>query len=161
MNTAYLGLGSNSNPLQHIKLAIEWLDKEFSQLALSPVYRSASVGFEGDDFINLVARIETDISVDELKQRLIEIEDANGRLRDVAKFSDRTLDIDILLFNDLVSDSPDMVLPREEILLYAHVLRPLAELAPKLLHPRTGNTMQDIWENFSGKRDYLQLVSDF
>lgn len=161
MNTAYLGLGSNSNPLRHIKLAIEWLDQEFSQLALSPVYRSAAVGFEGEDFINLVARIETDISVDELKQRLIEIEDANGRLRDVPKFSDRTLDIDILLFNNLVSDSPDMVLPREEILLYAHVLRPLAELAPKLLHPRTGKTMQDIWKNFSAKRDYLQLVNDF
>ncbi len=160
MSTAYLGLGSNAEPGIHLGIAIDWLGREFQQLALSPIYRSAAVGFAGKDFINLVARIETNSSPTTLKQQLIEIEDANGRLRDVPKFSDRTLDIDILLFDDQVSDCPELILPREEILLYAHVLRPLAELAPDLVHPRVGKPMAEIWEKFKGKRDYLVLVGN-
>lgn len=158
MAVVYLGLGSNTEPETHLKIAIDWLQAEFSELVLSPAYRSTSVGFEGDDFINLVARIETDLNPLSLKQRLTAFEDSNGRDRSTPRFSDRVIDIDILLHDQTVSDEPKLVLPREEILHYAHVLRPLAELAPELVHPRSGQTMLEIWQAFKGNKDYLNPI---
>lgn len=156
MSTVYLGLGSNTNPVQHLATAIDWLDREFTGLELSPAYRSESVGFDGDDFINLVALIETELEPLELKQQLTTFEDANGRDRTTPRFSDRVIDIDILMYDDFVSDDPKLILPREEVLHYAHVLRPLAELAPELEHPRVEKTMGVIWQSFSGKTSYLK-----
>jgi len=158
MSVVYLGLGSNTNPEQHLKTAIDWLAHEFSRLELSPAYRSESVGFDGDDFINLVARIETEIEPLALKQLLTAFEDSNGRDRSTPRFSDRVIDIDILLYDDLASDDPKLILPREEILHYAHVLRPLAELAPALIHPRAGKTLEKIWQVFPGKTNYLSPI---
>ncbi|MBE9548362.1 MAG: 2-amino-4-hydroxy-6-hydroxymethyldihydropteridine diphosphokinase [Proteobacteria bacterium] len=158
MSVVYLGLGSNTNPGQHLATAIDWLGREFTGLELSPAYRSASVGFDGDDFINLVARINTNLEPLQLKHQLTSFEDANGRDRTTPRFSDRVIDIDILLYDDMVSDDPKLILPREEVLQYAHVLRPLAELAPALKHPRAGKTMGDIWQAFSGKTGYLSPV---
>ncbi|MCF6264307.1 MAG: 2-amino-4-hydroxy-6-hydroxymethyldihydropteridine diphosphokinase [Xanthomonadales bacterium] len=158
MAVVYLGLGSNTAPEAHLKIAIDWLQAEFSELVLSPAYRSTSVGFEGDDFINLVARIETELSPLSLKQRLTAFEDSNGRDRSTPRFSDRVIDIDILLYEQTISDDPKLILPREEILYYAHVLRPLAELVPELMHPRLGQTMREIWQAFDGNRSYLSPV---
>ncbi|MCF6225096.1 MAG: 2-amino-4-hydroxy-6-hydroxymethyldihydropteridine diphosphokinase [Xanthomonadales bacterium] len=155
MAVVYLGLGSNTEPEAHLKIAIDWLQVKFSGLALSPAYRSTSVGFEGDDFINLGARIETDLDPLPLKQLLTAFEDSNGRDRSTPRFSDRVIDIDILLYNQTISDDAKLILPREEILHYAHVLRPLAELAPELIHPRLGQTMREIWQAFDGNRSYL------
>ncbi len=93
------------------------------------------VGFDGDDFINLVARVETELHPMELREYLRDLEDRFGRKRDVAKFSDRSLDIDILLYDDLVLLSPVLEIPRAEILKFAHVLKPLADLEPDLIHP--------------------------
>lgn len=158
MSTVYLGLGSNTDPEAHLKAAIDWLDREFSGLELSPAYRSESVGFDGSDFINLVARIETNVKPLMLKQQLTTFEDANGRDRSTPRFSDRVIDIDILLYGSQISDDPKLILPREEILHYAHVLRPLAELAPELEHPRAEKTMAEIWQEFSGKTSYLSPI---
>jgi len=155
MATVYLGLGSNTEPEKHLKIALDWLQKEFSELELSPAYRSTSVGFEGDDFINLVARVDTRLDPLPLKQLLTAFEDSNGRDRNTPRFSDRVIDIDILLHGLTVSDDPNLILPREEILHYAHVLRPLAELAPELIHPRSGSSMWEIWQAFDGNKSYL------
>ncbi len=161
MHVVYLGLGSNTEPVEHLQTAIDWLGGEFTGLALSSAYRSSSVGFEGRDFINLAARIETDIEPLALKKQLTEFEDLNGRNRNTPRFSDRVIDIDILLYNEDISDDPKLILPREEILHYAHVLRPLAELAPDLIHPRTGKRMADIWESFEGNKNYLSPSVEF
>lgn len=161
MNKAWLGLGSNVNAEAHIRAGIAELGKQFGHISLSPVYASAAVGFEGDDFINLVARVETVMQPVELRQYLRDLEDRYGRKRDVPKFSDRVLDIDILLYDDLVIFSPLLEIPRAEILKFSHVLKPLADLDPDLLHPSELRTLADIWETSDLDDSYLQLLSDF
>lgn len=152
MSTAWLGLGSNINAETHIRAAIDELTTQFETIKFSPAYASTAVGFEGEDFINLVARIETDMNPMELRQFLRDLEDRYGRKRDVPKFSDRSLDIDILLYDDLVVLSPVLEIPRAEITKYAHVLKPLADLEPDLFHPTERRNMGEIWAN-SGLSD--------
>jgi len=152
MSTAWLGLGSNVNAEAHIRAGIEALREAFDELRLSPVYTSTAVGFDGDDFINLVARIETDLKPIQLRQFLRKLEDRYGRKRNVPKFSDRSLDIDILLYDDLVLISSILQIPRPEILKFAHVLKPLFDLEPDLMHPTELRPMSEIW-NTSGLDD--------
>jgi 2-amino-4-hydroxy-6-hydroxymethyldihydropteridine diphosphokinase len=150
--TAYLGLGSNRDAETHIAAGIAALRATFRGVSLSPVYRSPAVGFEGSDFLNCAARVETEMDLAELKQWLVELEDRHGRDRSQPKFSDRTLDIDILLYGNQVGDFDGLTLPRDEILKYAHVLKPLADLAPRLEHPVTGVTFAEHWKRFEGSR---------
>lgn len=157
MSTVYLGLGSNQNAEANIRAGIRELYRNFDNTAISPVYRSAAVGFEGEDFLNCVARIDTELSPAQLKRWLIELEDAYGRDRSLPKFSDRTLDIDILLHDDKVGDFDGLELPRAEILKYAHVLKPMADLAPRLRHPVSGTTFADHWDAFDGDRSLVQV----
>lgn len=148
----YLGLGSNIDAEKHLEAGIEALREEFGEVDCSPFYRSEAVGFSGDDFLNGVCMIATDRAPADLKEWLTELEDAHGRDRDQPKFSDRTLDIDILLHGDCAGEYGDLQLPRDEILKFAHVLKPLADLAPDLRHPVTGWTMAEHWEQFDGDR---------
>ena len=161
MSTAWLGLGSNVNADENIRAGIAELLNQFENVALSPVFASAAVGFDGDDFINLVARVDTVMQPLELRQYLRDLEDRYGRKRDVPKFSDRVLDIDILLYDDLVVYSPLLEIPRAEILKFAHVLKPLAGLDPDLVHPRELRTMTDIWETSCLDDGYLTLLPNF
>jgi 2-amino-4-hydroxy-6-hydroxymethyldihydropteridine diphosphokinase len=161
MSTAWLGLGSNVNAKANIRAGISELREQFENISLSPVYSSAAVGFEGEDFINLVARVETDMHPVELRQYLRDLEDRYGRKRDVPKFSDRVLDIDILLYDDLVLRSPVLELPRAEILKFSHVLKPLTDLEPGLIHPTKLRSMIEIWESSGLDDDCLRLLPEF
>ena len=145
MNRAYLSLGSNVDAEVKIGAAMRALLERFSICRFSPVYRSRAVGFEGEDFINLAAMIETGMTPMELRDWLRELEDLHGRDRSLPKYSDRTLDVDILLFGDLVILDDALEIPRGEIMKFAHVLRPLADLAPERVHPTDGRTMATIW----------------
>ncbi len=158
MSTAYLGIGSNVDARHHIAGGIAELRETFGEVLLSPIYRSRAFGFEGNDFINLVARVKTDLSPLELKHWLHALEDRHGRNRTVPKFSDRTLDIDILLYDDLYLLSPELEIPRDEILTAAHVLKPLADLAPTLIHPATRRSIDELWNNFSGRDTELTRI---
>jgi 2-amino-4-hydroxy-6-hydroxymethyldihydropteridine diphosphokinase len=158
MSTVYLGLGSNIDPESHIAAGLAALRELFGEVRVSPWYRAPAVGFEGDPFINGVARMETELGPLKIKQLLHELEDRHGRARDVPKFSDRTLDIDILLYDDLVLVSPELEIPRGEILTAAHVLRPLADLAPDCAHPATGIRFADLWRQFPEPRGGLQPI---
>jgi len=155
-----LGLGSNVNAENHIRAGISALKKTFGDISLSPAYASTAVGFEGNDFINLVARVETDMQPKELRQYLRDLEDRYGRQRDVPKFSDRSLDIDILIYDDLVLLSPILEIPRAEILKFAHVLKPLADLDPDLVHPCELCSMSDIWESSGLDDACLRLLPE-
>jgi 2-amino-4-hydroxy-6-hydroxymethyldihydropteridine diphosphokinase len=161
MSTAWLGLGSNVNAENNIRAGISALEETFSDVRLSPAYASTAVGFEGDDFINLVARVETDLQPAELREYLRDLEDRYGRQRDVPKFSDRSLDIDILLYGDLVLLSPILEIPRAEILKFAHVLKPLADLDPDILHPSELRSLAEIWKSSGLADDCLRLLPDF
>ena len=161
MSMAWLGLGSNVFAETHIRAGILELEKDFENVVLSPVYSSTAVGFDGDDFINLIARVETELHPMDLRQYLRDLEDRYGRKRDVPKFSDRSLDIDILLYDDLVLRSPVLEIPRAEILKFSHVLKPLADLEPKLIHPTELRSMSEIWESSGLKDDYLKPLPSF
>ncbi|MDX2418814.1 MAG: 2-amino-4-hydroxy-6-hydroxymethyldihydropteridine diphosphokinase [Xanthomonadales bacterium] len=161
MSTAWLGLGSNVNADTHIRAGICELEKDFKNVSLSPVYSSTAVGFDGDDFINLVARVETQMQPLELREYLRKLEDRFGRKRNVAKFSDRSLDIDILLYDDLVLLSPVLEIPRAEILKFSHVLKPLMDLEPDLIHPAERRSMADIWASSGMDDSCLHLLPAF
>ncbi len=161
MITAWLGLGSNVNAETNIRAGINELKATFENVCLSPAYASTAVGFEGDDFINLVARVETGMQPMELRLYLRDLEDRYGRKRDVPKFSDRSLDIDILLYDDLVLLSPVLEIPRAEIMKFAHVLKPLADLEPDLVHPAELRSMADIWESSGLDDGCLRLLPAF
>ena len=161
MSTAWLGLGSNINAEAHIRGGISELEEKFEKVSLSPAYASTAVGFEGDDFINLVARVETDLHPMELRRFLRDLEDRYGRKRNVPKFSDRSLDVDVLIYDDLVVFSPVLEIPRAEIMKFAHVLKPLAELDPDLVHPTEHRSMAEIWESSGLDDGYLRLLPSF
>ena len=138
MHKVYVGIGSNIDPITNIRNCIKSLKKSFTKLNLSPVYESSSMGFEGPNFYNLVAYFETMNELKSLKKILNEIESQNGRSLGEVKFSSRTLDIDILYFDDLIDN--EMNIPRSEIVKFDFVLRPLYDIAPGHVHPKTKKT---------------------
>jgi 2-amino-4-hydroxy-6-hydroxymethyldihydropteridine diphosphokinase len=141
----YLSIGSNVEPTHNVRSAVAALRSDFGQLILSPVYRNPAVGFSGDDFLNLVVGLDTELTPLDLAERLRALEDAHGRLRQGPKFASRTLDIDILTYGDAVLRLGRLVIPRDEILRYAFVLRPLADVAGDEVHPETGQRYRALW----------------
>jgi len=158
MARVFLGLGSNVDAERNLQMGITELCRRFGKLDLSRTYRSKALGFEGDDFLNLVAGLETDASPDDIELAIGEIHVLAGRRRGEEKFSARPLDIDLLLYDDLVRESPKPRLPRTDILEYSFVLRPLAEIAPEVRHPLTGLSMQEHWQQFDQQRHPLTAV---
>lgn len=144
----YLGVGSNIEPAYHVRQAVLALRSAFGPLALSPVYRNPPVGFRGEPFLNLVVGLHTRLDLPALADRLRELEAAHGRRRDGPRFSSRTLDIDILTYGDRVQRHGRLTVPRDEILRYAFVLRPLADIAGAECHPQTGERYDALWSRF-------------
>lgn len=149
MAKVYLSLGSNLEPEKHLDAAVKALRETFGAVVLSDWLRTRAVGFDGPDFVNGAAVIETDWDVCRLNEWLHALEDAHGRRRDVPRFSSRTLDIDIVFFDDLILDEPgNLRIPRPE-LKHAFVLQPLAQIAPDFVNPETGKTLAAMWREFS------------
>lgn len=158
MAKVYLGLGSNIDPENNLRLGILELRKRYGDLDISAVYQSSAVGFDGPDFLNLVACLETEADPAQVHEQIGLIHNMAGRDRDEKRFSSRPLDIDILLYDDLIVDERPWRVPRSDILEYSFVLRPLAELAPELVHPVTGLTMAEHWRMFDQERHALTPV---
>ena len=158
MAVVFLGLGSNIDAERNLRMGIEELRRRFGQLEVSGTYRSKAVGFAGDDFLNLVARLECDAQPEAIEREIEDIHMLSGRNRGEEKYSARTLDIDLLLYDDLVRESPRPNLPRADVLKYSFVLRPLAELAPELCHPLTGRSMREHWDEFDQQSHPLTAV---
>ena len=144
----YVSAGSNIEPQQNLRSALDKLERVFGKLDLSAVYRTRAVGFEGDDFLNLVLSFVTSLPPEKVVAELDRVETSAGRYREGERFAPRTLDLDLLLYGDTVVDGPDLTLPRADVTDYAFVLGPLAELAPDLAHPVLGETMQALWSAF-------------
>ena len=158
MARVYLGLGSNINPVENLRIGVSELRARFGELRVSAIYESAALGFAGADFLNMVVGFESEASPDELQQQAELIHDLSGRERGSGRFTSRPLDIDLLLYGDLVVDGPRLKLPRCDVLNYNFVLRPLAELEPGLVHPVTGKTLQEHWQNFDATSHPLRAV---
>lgn len=145
MGKAYLSLGSNVAPERNLASALHALRERFGALLASPVYRTTAIGFDGPDFLNAAAAVQTDLDPFALNDWLHALEDAQGRVRGGERFSSRTLDIDIVFYDDLVLKGPgNLELPRPE-LRHAFVLKPLADIAPGHRVPTTGETLAELW----------------
>lgn len=159
MPRVYLSLGSNQEPHRYLPAAIEALRARFGPLDVSPAYRSAAVGFDGADFINLAVGLNTDLAPTELNDWLHALEDRHGRRRDVPRYADRTLDVDIVLYDDLVTQGPGHLdIPRKE-LKHAFVLKPITDIAPDVRHPVSGKTMDELWASFPADSEPLTIVA--
>ncbi|MEI6745616.1 MAG: 2-amino-4-hydroxy-6-hydroxymethyldihydropteridine diphosphokinase [Methylococcaceae bacterium] len=135
MPQCYVSVGSNIDKAKNIDAGLNSLREMFGELSVSPIYETAAVGFDGDNFYNLVVGFESDLSVHAVFQILRELEFKHGRSSNSQKFSPRSLDLDLLLYGDEIIDDGILKLPRDDIEKYAFVLQPLADIAPNLIHP--------------------------
>jgi 2-amino-4-hydroxy-6-hydroxymethyldihydropteridine diphosphokinase len=150
MTAVYVAAGSNAEPERHLSVALRALAAAYGPLTLSPAYKNKAVGFDGADFINLVAGFTTEDSVVEVRKQLQKIEAACERPPDAPKWAPRTMDLDILLFGDLVSNEPGFVIPRPDLVKRPYMLKPMADIAPEVRHPILDKTMRELWEGFQG-----------
>jgi 2-amino-4-hydroxy-6-hydroxymethyldihydropteridine diphosphokinase len=157
MARVYVSIGSNIDREQNIDAALRELAAVYGELEQSSVYASDAVGFDSAPFYNLVVCFHTDESPRAIQDRLHAIENNHGRLR-TTTLSARTLDLDLLLYDDLVMSDDMLVLPRDDIDRYAFVLAPLAEIAGTACHPVTGTCYADMWAAFDDSRQVLTRV---
>jgi len=146
-------MGSNVEPEHHLPEAVRRLAERCELLAVSRAYETAPVGTAGGpNFVNGAVLVATGLDAVELKERvLLDIEAALGRVRTADKNAPRTVDLDISLFNDEILKVGDRRVPEPDILRYAHVARPLADLAPHYRHPETGQTLLEIANSLPGE----------
>ena len=159
MAVVFLGIGSNESPEKNLRLAVKELRSRYGELTLSPVYQSDAVGFDGADFLNLVARLQTEDSPLAICDEIELIHNLAGRIRGSDRWESRPLDIDLLLYNDLINDQRPVHVPRDDVLQYSFVLRPLAEIAPDQVHPVTGKTYLEHWQAFDAASHPLEEMN--
>jgi 2-amino-4-hydroxy-6-hydroxymethyldihydropteridine diphosphokinase len=148
MITAYVSIGSNVDKYLHTELAIKALIELDLTARFSTIYESAAFGFHGDSFFNLIAEVKTTETLDAFARTLRDIEFRLGRTLNAKKKQDRTVDLDIILFGDCISEEVVKV-PRQDIYDYPFVIQPLYELCPDLVIPGDGRTVGQIWQRFN------------
>ncbi|KAF3982427.1 MAG: 2-amino-4-hydroxy-6-hydroxymethyldihydropteridine diphosphokinase [Methylococcales symbiont of Hymedesmia sp. n. MRB-2018] len=157
MPIGFVSIGSNIDKEIHIPSSLLALKKEFGQLVISSLYETEAVGFEGDDFHNLIVQFDSNIPAKNVAKILRKIELENGRTRDSRKYAARTLDLDLILYGNQIISDGRLQIPRDEIEKYAFVLEPLAEIAPKLLHPISQIKYAVLWADYD-KSNLMQRV---
>jgi 2-amino-4-hydroxy-6-hydroxymethyldihydropteridine diphosphokinase len=159
MPDVYVAAGSNVEPEKNLARALDELERAFGDLAISSAYRNRAVGFAGADFINLVVGFNTADGPAQVKQTLERIEALCGRSRNAPKWGPRTMDLDILMYDQVVSDEPGLILPRPDLLRRAFMLKPLADLAPGLRHPTQHRTIGELWAECASADHALVAVT--
>jgi len=145
MAEVFLGLGSNlGDKAYNIRRAIELLRPYCEQIELSSLYKTAPVGyFDQDWFLNAVARVETTLEPRKILEAIRRIEAELKRQRTIPN-GPRTIDIDILFYNDWTIDDASLTVPHPRLEERAFVLAPLAEIAPEFRHPKWGKTVGEL-----------------
>ncbi len=152
-----ISLGSNVDPENQIRQAIKALREIYGDIKVSPVYQTQAVGFDGDDFLNLAVSFETDDDVYSVASQLKTMEDSQGRDRSLPKFSSRSIDLDLLIYDDLIVDDGNIQVPRYEILENAFVLKPLSDIQGDCSHPFEQKTYLQLWEEMEPIADRIAL----
>lgn len=158
MPEVYVAAGSNVRPRENLRRAIALLRQTWPGLRASRAYANAAVGFEGEDFVNLVIGFTTDAPLAEVLERLHAAEAACGRPRQAPKWAPRSMDLDVLLYGDAVGEFPGAVLPRPDLVRRPYMLGPLAELAPGLEHPTLRRSIGELWEEFDREAHAMRPV---
>jgi len=158
MARVYVSVGSNIEPMSNIRSAMKGLRRYYPELLFSTVFESEAVGFDGDNFYNFVVAFNTDDQVQQVAETLRLVEDEHARDRSRPKFSPRTIDLDLLLYDDLVCNDNGLNIPRDEIECNAFVLWPLAEVAPDVVHPVTRLRIDQMWQQFDKRSQQLWPV---
>lgn len=158
MPEVFVAAGSNVAPETHLRRAVAEIARAFPGARFSSWYRNRAVGFEGDDFINLVAGFGTVQPVHAVLDQLHAIEALCGRERGAPRWAPRSMDLDVLLYGDLVCSEPGLTLPRPDLLKRAYMLGPLAELAPEVLHPGVKLSIGELWQRFDRSAHPLERV---
>ena len=159
MPDVYVAAGSNIQPELNLRSAISALKRRLGDLRISKAYRNKAVGFEGPDFINMVIGFETELTLTEVLSVLQAVEGLCGRPRKAPKFEPRSMDLDLLLYGDMVCATHAITLPRPDLIKKAYMLGPLAELAPELVHPTLKQTVADLWKGFDQADHPMELVA--
>lgn len=155
MATVFVGIGSNRDRESALRATLGTLRERYLQVTCSSVYECPAVGLDGPAFYNLVVFFDTLETLEEVRTSLRDTEQLHGRNR-IEDQSSRTIDLDLLLFGDLVDDS--LRLPRDDIERYAFVLKPMAELVPHEKHPMLGLTYDQMWRRFDASAQPLKRV---
>lgn len=159
MPDVYVAAGSNIQPELNLRSALSALKRRVGDLKVSRAYRNPALGFEGPDFVNLVIGFETELTLTEVLSVLQAVEGLCGRPRKAPKFESRSMDLDLLLYGDMVCATHAITLPRPDLIKRAYMLGPLAELAPNLVHPTMKQTIADLWKGFDQAAHSMQVVT--
>ncbi len=154
MSLITISLGSNIEPQLNLEKATNEIAKFATLEKTSKIYKSKSVGFEGNDFLNQVILCEVKFELEETYFKLKKIEKEMGRVKNVNKFSDRLIDLDLLTFNDEISEGK-ITLPHNDILKYSFVLVPFAEIYPEFIHPVNQKSIETLLKE---KNSFLSEV---
>ncbi|MFL6600523.1 MAG: 2-amino-4-hydroxy-6-hydroxymethyldihydropteridine diphosphokinase [Steroidobacteraceae bacterium] len=148
MSHVYVAIGSNIDPEENIAKAARELQHLFPDARFSSWYRNRAVGFDGDDFVNGVVGFTTDLPLSSVIEKLHAVEGHCGRPRNAPRWAPRAMDLDVLLYDDVVCAEPTMTLPRPDLLKRPYMLGPLAEIAPEVVHPTAGLSIGELWQRF-------------
>ena len=151
MSQAFVAIGSNVDPETQLRRAARALRGCFPDVRFSSCYRNPAFGFRGDDFVNAVAGFRTPLSVDALLRQLRAIESECGREPGDPKWGPRAIDLDLLLFGQLVGHGAGYTLPRPDLTRRAYMLGPLAQLAPDFAYPPAGPAIGELWAQFRAR----------
>ncbi len=158
MTRVYVALGSNTEPRKRLMQAATLLVAEFPGIRFSSCYQNVAIGFDGADFINAAAGFDSNLTLPALVTVLHHIEEQCGRKRDDAKWAPREMDLDVLLYGEMIMDSVVARVPRADLLRRGYMLGPMAELAPQLLHPEEQRTLADLWSELVPRTPPLSRV---
>ena len=154
----FVAAGSNIEPERHLERACAEIAHTWSDAHFSRAYRNVAVGFDGPEFINLVCGFSAAQPLNSVIARLRAIETQCGRPRFAPKWASRTMDLDVLLYGDLVEKTADYTLPRPDLLKRQYMLGPMAEIAPEVVHPTAARTIGDLWREFDGDAHQMSPV---
>ena len=155
----YFCLGSNIRPHQNISFAIRRVRRKFSNVESSSLYSSKAVGFDGDDFLNIVLCVNTEMSLADVLNYADTLEQEAGRVRvRRGRFDSRTLDVDVLMYGDLAGEHEGRIWPNQDLNENAHVLLPMSEIAGDVAHPSKGLKFGELWKQFDHQDHQDQLL---